>query len=134
MWMERRYHTPMLRTAPPTPHNWFSQTEGQLSIDLHRDQGSLVLRAPMAGVAPENLDIAMDGDLLTIRGKREMAREVNEDDWFYRECYWGAFSRSLVLPLDVDASKIEAKLKEGVLEIRLPLIGSSRRVPISLDG
>jgi HSP20 family protein len=116
------------RSAP----SWFDTQEGQLSIDLFRAEDALILRAPMAGVSPEQIDIAVDGDLLTIRGSRASQRTVNEDDWFYRECYWGTFSRSIVLPLDVDAARTEAVMKDGVLEVRLPLLGEERRIPIRL--
>jgi HSP20 family protein len=102
--------------------NYFAPAdEGQLSVDIFRDGNYLVVRSTVAGVEPEDLDIAIHGDLLTVRGARAMREEVNEDDWFYRECYWGIFSRSLVLPFDVIPERAEAKLKNGILEIRLPI-------------
>jgi HSP20 family protein len=101
--------------------------EGQLSVDVFRDGNALVIRSTVAGAKPEDLDISVHGDLLTIRGKRGMDREISEDDWYYRECYWGSFSRSVVLPYEVRAGETEASLKNGVLEIRLPISESAER-------
>jgi HSP20 family protein len=101
--------------------------EGQLSVDVFRDKNDLVIRSTIAGTKPEDIDVSVHGDLLTIRGKRETDREVKEDDWYYRECYWGAFSRSVVLPYEVLADKAEASLKNGVLEIRIPIQEAAER-------
>ncbi len=89
--------------------------EAQLSVDVFRHGKDLVIRSTVAGADPEQLDIAFNGDLLTIRGKREMEHAMKEEDWFYRECYWGAFSRSIVLPYDVVPDRAEASLKNGIL-------------------
>lgn len=110
--------SPILQDSEP----WFSQSdEGQLSLDIFRDEDTLVIRSAVAGVKPEDLAVAVHGDLLTIRGKREMRESVNDDDWFCDECYWGAFSRSVVLPLDVYSERADAKLTNGLLEIRIPI-------------
>ena len=100
---------------------------GTASVDVLRDQNHLVIRSTVAGVVPEDLDISMHGDLLTIRGRRDVGREVKDEDWYYRECYWGAFSRSVVLPYEVNADRAEASLKNGVLEIRVPIRKSGER-------
>lgn len=111
---------------------WFTESEdGQLAVDVFRHGSDLIVRSTVAGVSPEDLDIAINGDLLTIRGSRLSNREVKEDDWFHRECYWGAFSRSIILPLDVEADKAEASIKHGVLEIRIPVRGEGRRIAIT---
>jgi HSP20 family protein len=95
--------------------------EGQLSLDVFRDGKYLVIRSTVAGAKPEDIDIGIHGDLLTVRGKRVSERDVKEEDWYYRECYWGAFSRSIVLPYEVNAEKAEASMKNGVLEIKIPI-------------
>lgn len=112
----------------PSPQHWdASVNEGQLSVDVFRDGNTLVIRSTAAGADPDQLDISFHGDLLTIRGVREVDDHVAEDDWFYRECYWGAFSRSIVLPYDVAPERAEATIKNGILEIRLPIVASSER-------
>jgi HSP20 family protein len=112
----------------PSPQQWdASVNEGQLSVDVFRDGNTLVIRSTAAGADPDKLDISFHGDLLTIRGVREVEDHVAEDDWFYRECYWGAFSRSIVLPYDVAPERAEASIKNGILEIRLPIVTTSER-------
>lgn len=114
--------------------DWFGPSEeGQLSLDVFREGDELVLRSLVAGVSPKDLDIAIHGDLLTIRGKREHEREVAEEDWVYRECYWGSFSRSIVLPHEVSNEGAKASLKNGVLEIRLRILEHGKKVQVTWD-
>ncbi|KAA0206881.1 Hsp20/alpha crystallin family protein [Candidatus Uhrbacteria bacterium] len=105
--------------------------EGQLAVDVFRRGAFLVIRSPMAGVKPEDVDVAVNGDLLTIRGTRAHEEAINEDDWFHHECYWGAFSRTLILPMDVYAEKAEALLRDGILEIRIPVRGTERHILVN---
>lgn len=113
--------------------DWFSPTaeEGQLSVDVFRDRDDLVIRSTVAGVKPEDIDISMHGDLLTIRGKRHSEREIEEQQWFYRECYWGSFSRSIVLPYEVQTDRAKATLKNGVLEVRIPIREHGKRLEVT---
>jgi HSP20 family protein len=108
--------------------------EGQLSVDVFRDKDSLVVRSTVAGVRPEDLDISIHGDLLTIRGKRESNRTVPDGQWFYRECYWGAFSRSIILPYEVASDLAEAGMKNGVLEVRIPIREHGRKLSVNVES
>jgi len=99
--------------------DWFSG-EGQLSCDVYQTNDSIVVKSTIAGVDPSNLDISVSNDILTIRGFREMSEEVAEADFFSRECYWGSFSRSIVLPQEIDSKRVSAGMKNGVLTIKLP--------------
>ena len=111
--------------------DWLDQPqEGELHVDVFRDGEQLVIRSSAAGIKAEDLQLSVDGDLLTIRGERKQQQTIADDDWFHRECYWGAFSRSLVLPLDVDADHAIASMKDGILEIRLPIRHSSKTIPV----
>lgn len=96
------------------------ETEGQLSIDVYQTPADIVIKSTIAGVKPENLDIAITNDMVTVRGRREIEEPVVKDDYFYQECYWGPFSRSIILPIDVQTDKSIATLKNGVLTIKLP--------------
>lgn len=108
--------------------------DGQLAIDLFRRDGFFVVRAAVAGVSPEAISISVHDDLLTIRGERRHEETIDKDDWFHQECFWGAFSRSVILPDDVDENKVDASVKNGLLEIRLPILPSKRKIVIrSLD-
>jgi HSP20 family protein len=114
--------------------DWFGTSdEAQLSVDVFREGNELVVRSLVAGVTPEDLDIGVHGDLLTIRGKREHSKDLSSDDWFYRECFWGSFSRSVVLPTDVASDSAKASLKNGVLEIRFPLRKGGKKLQVKWE-
>ena len=74
----------------------------------------------MAGSNPEDIDISISNDMVTISGKREHETKISKEDYLYQEIYWGEFSRSILLPQEVDASKAEAQFKNGLLTIRIP--------------
>ncbi len=94
--------------------------EGQLSVDVYQDKANVVIRSTIAGVEPEDIDITFDNDMITIRGKRKKDTSIREENYFYQECYWGSFSRSIILPVEVQADKIKASIRNGVLTIVLP--------------
>lgn len=100
-------------------NNWFSG-EAQLSVDVYEDNSNIIIKSTVAGVNPEDLEISISNDLLTIRGQRYQEDDISEENYYSRECYWGAFSRSIVLPREVDQKKIDAYIKNGVLTIKLP--------------
>jgi len=106
--------------------------EGQLAIDVYQTKENLVVKSTIAGVKPDDIDISINNDMLTIRGKREMQDDVADDDYVYRECYWGAFSRSVILPVEVETSKIEAFLENGVLTVVLPKAKSAKEISIKV--
>lgn len=95
-------------------------SEGQLMLDVYQTADEIVIKAPIAGTKPEDLDISITNDTVTIRGKRHHDEVINSDDYFYRECHWGAFSRQVILPIEIDADAAVASLKNGILSIRLP--------------
>jgi len=101
--------------------DWLEENyeEGQLSIDVYETSGKIIIKSTIAGVAPEDLDISLNNDMLTIRGERKNQEEVKEEDYLYRECFWGNFSRSIILPTEVDTKNIDAVLENGILTITL---------------
>jgi HSP20 family protein len=119
----------------PSPlQDWFGASdEAQLSVDVFRQGEELVIKSPVAGVKPDDLDISMHGDLLTVRGTRSHAKDISEEDWYYRENYWGTFSRSIVLPYEVSADHAKASLKNGVLEIRIPIREHGKKVAVKWE-
>ena len=94
--------------------------EGQLTIDVYQTPSDVVIKSTVAGVRPEDIDISFTNDMITIRGKRKKDEEINTEDYYYQELYWGAFSRSVILPLEVDVDKAKADIKNGILTVRLP--------------
>ncbi|MBI4128191.1 MAG: Hsp20/alpha crystallin family protein [Parcubacteria group bacterium] len=93
--------------------------EGQLTIDMHETTDALVVKSTIAGVQPEDLDITVTGDQLTIRGERRDDDPETRARTFAQECYWGFFSRTVTLPIPVDPDAIEAELRDGVLIVTL---------------
>lgn len=104
----------------------FEEGEGQLALDVYETNEDIVVKSTIAGAKPENIEISVNNDMLTIRGKREEEEMMAEENYFYRECYWGNFSRSIILPKPVEADKIKARLKDGILTIALPKIKSNK--------
>jgi len=102
--------------------DWLPDSEGQLTIDVYQTPTEIVIKSTIAGVSPEDLDITITNDMVTVKGKREKDEVISEGDYYYQECYWGAFSRSVILPVDVEAEKAEAGMKNGILTLRLPKV------------
>ncbi len=108
--------------------------EGQLSIDVYQTASAIMVKSTIAGVKPEDIDISINNDMLTIRGKRQMDSKIKEENYLYRECYWGSFSRSVILPVEVEAEKIDAALENGVLTVTLPKAKVSKQISIKVKG
>lgn len=122
---------PVQKMADEENHEWLAKDyEGQLSVDVYHNEKEIVVRSTLAGVKPEDLNIMIDNDLLTIRGKRETEPNINPSDYLYRECYWGGFSRTIVLPQNVKADKVKAILKNGLLTIILPKAASDAKIKV----
>lgn len=99
---------------------WMEEAEGQLTIDVYQTPSEIIIKSTIAGVKPEDLDVAITNDMVTVKGRRMKDEEVSQDDYYYQECYWGSFSRSVILPVEVEAEKSKATLRNGILTVRLP--------------
>lgn len=114
--------------------NFSSDAEGQLTIDVYQTDNEIVIKSTIAGVKPEDLDVSINNDMVTIKGERKNEEVVNADNYYYQECYWGHFSRSVVLPVDIISDKAEASLKNGILTIRLPKADTTKTKRIQVRG
>ncbi len=93
--------------------------EGELSVDIFETPTELVIQSTIAGVKISDLELSLHNDLLTVRGRRH--HEIPKDARpLYTECYWGPFSRSIILPVEVRADEASAILRAGILTITLP--------------
>lgn len=130
--------TEMIMHTDPSPitreENWGSDTEGQLTIDVYQTEDSIVIKSTIAGVKPEDLDVSINNDMITIKGERKNDEEITSENYYYQECYWGPFSRSVVLPVDILPEKVEASLKNGILTIRLPKADTTKLKKIQVRG
>ncbi|MEX1051938.1 MAG: Hsp20/alpha crystallin family protein [Patescibacteria group bacterium] len=96
------------------------EEEGQLAIDAYQDDENVVIKAPIAGVNIEDLEISITDEVVTVKGQRRNEQEIDRSNYFVQECYWGGFMRSYILPVSVDAAKAEAFLRNGILTIKIP--------------
>jgi HSP20 family protein len=107
-------------------------TEGQLTVDVYQTPDEIVIRSIVAGVRPDDLDISISRDMVTIRGAREEHKEVSEDNYFHKELYWGSFSRTVLLPAEVEVEEASAQEKHGLLTIRLPKIDKEKQTKLKV--
>lgn len=90
---------------------------GQLAVDVYETKEKLIVKGRVAGVNKSELDVSISDNTLTVRGTLNAGNEDDVENYFLQECYWGEFSRSIVLPVPVKEDEIEATLKDGVLTI-----------------
>lgn len=120
---------------PKESEDWLGESEGQLTIDVYQTPNEIVIKSTIAGVSPKDIDITMTNDMITIKGNRRKDEEIKEEDYYYQECYWGPFSRSIILPVDVEPDGADASMKNGILTIRLPKIErvKTKRIEIKAE-
>jgi HSP20 family protein len=90
------------------------------AIESHVEKDTLIIKADLPGIDPKEVSISVTGNQLTIEGERKQEEKKEEKDYFYREVAYGKFARTMTLPEGVDADKVKANYKNGVLEITMP--------------
>ena len=110
------------------------QQEGELPVDMYQTSDAIVIRALVAGVSPDDLDIAITRDRVTIRGLREEIQESPDENYFHRELFWGSFSRTLLLPEEILIDEADAKEKHGLLQITLPKVDKERTTKLKVKS
>ncbi|HCM67692.1 MAG: hypothetical protein A2898_05260 [Candidatus Kerfeldbacteria bacterium RIFCSPLOWO2_01_FULL_48_11] len=110
---------------------WLTEDfSGQLAVDVYQTEKEIVVKSTIAGVRPEDLDISINNDMVTIRGKREKDFTAENAEYLFKECFWGGFSRSIILPTEIKVDKAQASLKNGVLTITLPKVPRANKVKV----
>ncbi len=104
-----------------------SEEEGELTIDVYQTPDAIIIKSMIAGVRPEDLDVSITRDTVSIRGHREEEKIAKEDDYFARELYWGSFARTIQLPEEIDVDEAEAVEKHGLLILKLPKLDKKRQ-------
>ena len=123
---ERRKSAPIIEENIPE--------EGELTVDVYQAPDDIIIKTIVAGVRPEDLDISITRDMVTIRGSREESSEVNKGDYFHNELYWGSFSRTILLPQEIDVDASEASEKHGLLTLRMPKMDKSRQTKLKVKS
>ena len=108
--------------------------ELELTVDVYQTPTDIVLQTMVAGVKPEDLELTIARDMITIRGKREENRNIDEENYFVKELYWGKFSRSILLPQEVEPEEVEATEKHGLLTVRIQKVDKEKKNTIKVKS
>ena len=135
--VEETIEVETLSEAPASPDledDWMEEenNEGQLTVDVYQNPDEIIIKALVAGVRPENLDVSITRDMVTIKGKREEAKQVTEDNYFYKELYWGSFSRTILLPQEIEVDESTASEKHGLLTLVMPKLNKEKQTKLKI--
>jgi len=108
--------------------------EAELTVDVYQTPTEIIVQTMIAGVKPEDLELTIARDMLTIRGKREESKIIDEENYFTKELYWGSFSRTILLPQEVEPEETEAIEKHGLLTIKLEKIDKEKRTNVKIKS
>jgi HSP20 family protein len=110
-------------------NNWIEEEndEAELSIDVYQTPTDIVVQTMVAGIKPEDLELSIARDIITIRGKREENRNIDEENYFTKELYWGKFSRTISLPAEVEPEEVEATEKHGLITIKIKKVDKEKK-------
>jgi len=97
-----------------------AEEEGELTVDIYDHNDAIVIQSTVAGVKPEELEVSITSDMVSIKGTRQPINHVPESHYYYKELFWGTFARTVILPEEIDEDAAEASLKHGLLTLRLP--------------
>lgn len=106
--------------------------EMELAVDVYQTPTEIIVQTMVAGVRPEDLELTIARDMITIRGKREESRNVDESNYFIKELYWGTFSRTILLPQGVEPEEGEAVEKHGLLTIKLLKVDKEKKTNVKV--
>lgn len=127
--------TPFKKTSPENKEekkeDWL-ESEGQLAVDVFQTENELVIQAPIAGIKVDDIDVIIEEEVITIKGTRKNPFTEKSTGYFIQECWWGPFSRKIILPLDADSARADASMKEGILTIRIPKIIREKKRKVSI--
>ncbi|MDP3875104.1 MAG: Hsp20/alpha crystallin family protein [bacterium] len=111
-----------------------SDEEAQLTVDVYQTPSEIIIKTMVAGVKPDDLDVSISRNSVTIRGQRSEDRTVSNDEYFHRELYWGSFARTITLPEEIDVDGAEAIEKHGMLVLHLPKLDKNRQAKLRVKG
>ena len=110
------------------------EEEAQLTVDVYQTPSEIIIKTMVAGVKPEDLEVSITRDSVTIRGKRSEDRSVSNHEYYHRELYWGSFARTITLPEEISVDEAEAVEKHGMLILHLPKVDKNRQAKLRVKG
>lgn len=122
------------RPAPLEDDRSASSAEGQLPVDVHQTASEIIIRAFVAGVRPDELNISIGRDMVEIEGSRMEREQISGPDYFTRELFWGSFARMIALPEEIDVDEATASAKDGLLTIVLPKLDKKRQTKLKVKS
>lgn len=116
--------------------NWIEQEneDAELTVDVYQTEDEIVVQTMVAGVKPDDIELTIARNMITIRGKREDNRTIDEEDYFIKELYWGGFSRTILLPQEVEPEESEATEKHGLMTVKLTKIDKEKKTNIKIKS
>ena len=110
-------------------NNWIEEEneEAELAVDVYQTPTDIVVQTFVAGVKPEDLELSIARDVITVKGQREDFRTIDDENYFSRELYWGKFSRTISLPAEVEPEEVEATEKHGLLTIKIRKVDKAKK-------
>lgn len=120
----------------PVHPNWKpeEEEEGELAVDVYQTPDEIIVQSMVAGVKPEDLTISITREMITIKGKRERVIPASSEDYFQKELYWGSFSRTILLPAEIETEESEAVERHGLLTVRLPKIDKEKSAKLKVKS
>lgn len=100
--------------------------EGQLTVDVYQTEEDIMIKSTIAGVTADDIDISITNEMVSIKGNRKPDEKIKQNNFYYQELYWGPFSRSIILPEEIDSDNAKASMKNGILTIKLPKLARTR--------
>ncbi|HON93387.1 MAG TPA: Hsp20/alpha crystallin family protein [Sedimentisphaerales bacterium] len=116
-----------------TPFSWLGERAWP-AIDVAEKDDAILVRAEVPGCKPEDIDVSVCGNTLTLSGEKKESHEANGEGYYHMESTWGSFRREVSLPAEVDSNKIQAVVKDGVLSVTLPKAEKSKAVKVKVQG
>lgn len=115
-------------------NSWMEEEneEAELAIDVYQTGTDIVVQTMVAGVKTDDLDITIGRDMVTIKGKREADQNIEDQNYFTKELYWGKFSRTILLPQEVEPEQVEAIEKHGLLTIKIKKVDKDKKNTIKV--
>ena len=131
-----RNRTQPAQTLPvqSAPVHEEEDADGQLPVDVYQTANEIVIRAFVAGVRADELNVSISRDMVEIDGSRAERDQVMDSDYFSRELFWGSFSRTILLPQEVDVDASTAGAKDGLLTLVLPKLDKTRQTKLRVKA
>ena len=117
-------------------NNWIEEEneEAELAVDVYQNPTEIIVQTMVAGVKPEDLELSIARDMITIKGHREESRTIDEDNYFSKELYWGRFSRTISLPAEVEPEEVDATERHGLLTIKIKKVDKEKKNNVKIKS